>query len=83
MAQKFYKLDTHRAAIDHAYKHIKAFTIPWLGVEPALSYSYEEVTSNPQKLISDLAEVLNIPVSSFTSDHKICNLLDDTNRVYN
>lgn len=82
-SQGFYKIGSHREAIDYINGHVKTVTIPWLALDRTFSYSYEDVTKRPNIFLSDIATLLDIAVSSLTADPEIRNMLDGTKRIFN
>ena len=79
----FYKIETHREAIDYIGTHVTGVTMPWIKSGFGYNYSYETLTETPEVFVADLARTLQMPAERLTSDEEIAGFLAGKRRVYN
>lgn len=82
-SQDFYKIESHREAIDYIGKHVTSCTIPWLKSGVGRMYSYDDISSSPAKLLEDLADTVNVAPSLFLNDQVIADFIGGKRKSYN
>lgn len=81
--QDFYKLLTHRDAIEFMANHVNSTTIPWLKSGFGAAYSYQELTKSPENLLHKLSEVTGVELDRLKSKPAVRRLIKGEDRVYN
>lgn len=79
----FAALLSHRDAIDFMAQSIERTVMPWFDLPGVWAVGYDELTSDPTRMIARLAMALSLDPAGVESGAPVQNLLAGRTRVYN